>query len=66
MKWKLLPVIKIYEALGAVADKRIEMKGDSAIVTSSGRDKQGGVAQKGITAFVQKIMNEIKKLEPGR
>ncbi len=39
MKWKHPPVIKIYEALGAVADKRIEVEGDSAKVFSSSGNK---------------------------
>ena len=39
MKWKIPPDIKIYEALGAVADGRIEMDGDTARVYSSSRNK---------------------------
>jgi hypothetical protein len=35
MPWKHPPIIKIYEALGTVADGRIEMNGDSAKVFSS-------------------------------
>lgn len=35
MKWKLPPKIKIYEALGALTDKRIIMSGDRATVRSS-------------------------------
>lgn len=39
MKWKLPPDIKIYEALGAVADGRIEMDGNEAKVYSSSKNK---------------------------
>lgn len=39
MKWKHPPKIKIYEALGAMADKRIEVFGNSAKVYSSSRNK---------------------------
>ena len=39
MKWKLPPKIKIYEALGTLADGRIEMHGDSAKVYSSSKNK---------------------------
>ncbi len=39
MKWKLPPIIKVYEALGAIADKRVMMKGDNASVISSSGDK---------------------------
>jgi hypothetical protein len=39
MKWKEPPIIKIYEALGAVADGRIEMNGDTAKVFSSSCNK---------------------------
>ncbi|RSN34409.1 hypothetical protein DL990_12120 [Amycolatopsis sp. WAC 01416] len=38
-EWKPSPVIKIYEALGAVADGRVEIDGDSARVASSDRAK---------------------------
>src|ERR1051325_11152086 len=37
--WKQPPAIKIYEALGAVTDKRIKIKGNSAHVTSSEGNK---------------------------
>ena len=37
--WKLPPKIKIYEALGAIADGRIEISGNSAKVYSSSRGK---------------------------
>ncbi|MEX0932265.1 MAG: hypothetical protein WDZ61_00015 [Parcubacteria group bacterium] len=39
MKWKHPPVIKIYEALGAVADSRVEVEGTSAKVYSSSGNK---------------------------
>lgn len=39
MKWKESPIIKIYEALGAVADGRIEVDGNTAKVYSSSRNK---------------------------
>ncbi len=39
MKWKYPHVIKIYEALGAVADSRVEIDGNSAKVYSSSRNK---------------------------
>src|SRR5512140_2716320 len=38
-KWKRPPIAKIYEALGAVADGRIEVSGDSAKVFSSSGNK---------------------------
>jgi len=37
--WKQPPIIKIYEALGAIGDRRIEMDGDTAKVWASTRDK---------------------------
>ncbi|MFJ8916494.1 hypothetical protein [Amycolatopsis sp. NPDC102389] len=37
--WKPSPVIKIYEALGAVADGRVEVDGDTARVASSDKAK---------------------------
>ncbi|MDP2642023.1 MAG: hypothetical protein Q8P21_01900 [bacterium] len=39
MKWKHPPVIKIYEALGSIADDRIELNGDVAKVYSSSGNK---------------------------
>lgn len=39
MEWKLPPKIKIFEAFGSIADKRIETKGDEARVFSSSRGK---------------------------
>jgi len=38
MKWKLPPEIKIYEALSAVADNRIEVRGNDAMVHSARSD----------------------------
>jgi len=39
MKWKHPPIIKIYEALGAVADGRVEVSGNTAKVYSSSKKK---------------------------
>lgn len=39
MKWKHPPVAKIYEALGAVADGRVRVSGNSAQVFSSSGNK---------------------------
>ncbi|MDQ5943845.1 MAG: hypothetical protein QG675_613 [Patescibacteria group bacterium] len=39
MKWAKPPLNKIYEALGAIADNRIEIEGNSAKVYSSSRNK---------------------------
>jgi len=39
MKWKHPPIIKIYEALGSVADDRIKISGNSAKVFSSSGNK---------------------------
>lgn len=39
MKWKPPPPIKIYEALGAVADGRVHVEGDGAKVYSSSGNK---------------------------
>ncbi len=39
MIWKHPPIIKVYEALGTMADGRIEMHGDSAKVYSSSGNK---------------------------
>ena len=38
-KWKLPPVVKIYEALGAIADERIMIENDKAAVYSSSGNK---------------------------
>lgn len=39
MKWKHPPLIKIYEALGSVADGRVEVVGNTAKVYSSSGNK---------------------------
>ena len=39
MKWKTPPIIKIYEALGAVADGRVEVTDNTAKVFSSSGNK---------------------------
>src|SRR5687767_9825566 len=44
MKWTHPPIIKIYEALGAVADGRVEVEGTTAKVYSSSRSKYYDVA----------------------
>jgi hypothetical protein len=43
-KWKLPPDIKLYEALGSIGDKRIELIGQGARVYSSSRNKHYDVA----------------------
>ena len=37
--WKLPPKVKILEALGSIADNRIRVQDNSALVISSGHDK---------------------------
>ena len=44
MKWEHPPLIKIYEALGVVADDRIEVVGNTAKVYSSSRNKHYNVS----------------------
>ena len=39
MKWGIPPLIKVYEALGSIADKRIEIDGLKAKVYSSSKGK---------------------------
>lgn len=39
MKWTQPPISKIYEAIGAVADGRVEVDGNTAKVYSSSRKK---------------------------
>lgn len=39
MKWKPTPIIKIYEALGSIGDKRYEIRGNTARVYSSSGQK---------------------------
>jgi len=39
MKWKHPPIIKIYEALGTIADGRVEVTANTAKVYSSSRNK---------------------------
>ncbi|MEK7650630.1 MAG: hypothetical protein AAB364_02045 [Patescibacteria group bacterium] len=39
MKWKLPPKVKVYEALGAIADERVEISGNQAKVFSSSGGK---------------------------
>lgn len=40
MKWKIPPRIKVYEALGAIADGRVKMNDSTATVTSSSGNKE--------------------------
>jgi len=44
MKWKHPPLIKIYEALGAIADDRVKMSGQSGEVISSSGGKHYNVS----------------------
>jgi len=37
--WKLPPRVKVLEALGSIADGRVKMQGNSALVISSDHDK---------------------------
>ena len=46
-EWKLPPRIKILEALGTIADKRIEIKGNTAKITSSLKEKNYSVTFNG-------------------
>ena len=39
MQWKIPPLIKIYEALGCIGDKRLEIKENLGKVYSSSRGK---------------------------
>lgn len=39
MKWKPAPLIKVYEALGSIGDKRYELNGNTAKVYSSSGNK---------------------------
>ncbi len=39
MQWHTPPIIKVYEALGALADERVELASNSAKVFSSSRNK---------------------------
>lgn len=43
MKWKIPPIIKVYEAFGAIADGRIEVDGNNAVVKSSSGNKKYAV-----------------------
>jgi len=49
MKWKPAPLIKIYEALGSIADKRFELDGNSAKVYSSSGNKYYDVVYDPVT-----------------
>lgn len=52
MKWKLPPRIKIFEALGCIADGRIEISGNGAKVFSSSRGKFYSVKHDGKNAIM--------------
>jgi hypothetical protein len=39
MKWDIPPIIKIYEALGAIGDERVAINGNKAKVSSSSGNK---------------------------
>jgi hypothetical protein len=39
MEWRIPPILKVYEALGCIADKRIEIDGNEAKVHSSSKGK---------------------------
>ncbi len=52
MKWKLPPKIKIYEALGCIADKRIEISGNEGKCFSSSRGKFYSVKYDGKNAIM--------------
>jgi len=52
MKWKLPPKIKIYEALGCIADKRIEIKENEAKVFSSSQGKFYSIKYDGKNAIM--------------
>lgn len=43
MKWKIPPRIKVFEAFGCIADKRVVMKDNEAEVLSSSRGKSYSV-----------------------
>lgn len=52
MKWELPPRIKIYEALGCIADKRVEVNDKEARVYSSRGDKYYNVEYDGKNAIM--------------
>lgn len=52
MKWKTPPRIKIYEALGCIADKRMEINGNEGKVFSSSRGKFYSVKYDGKNAIM--------------
>ncbi len=39
VRWKMPPIVKVYEAMGALADGRVRIEGNHATVTSSEGDK---------------------------
>lgn len=52
MKWKMPPRIKVYEALGAVVDGRVKVKGDEGEVVSSKGNKTYTVKYDGKTSIM--------------
>jgi len=52
MKWKVPPKIKIYEALGCIADNRIEIDGNDAKIFSSSYGKFYSVKYDGNNAIM--------------
>ena len=52
MKWAVPPKIKVYEALGCIADKRVEIDGNEAEVYSSSKGKFYSVKYDGENAIM--------------
>ena len=52
MKWAVPPKIKVYEALGCIADKRIEIEGNEAKIYSSSKGKYYSVKYDGENAIM--------------
>ena len=52
MKWKHPSVTKIYEAIGAVADGRVEVSGDTAKIYSSSGNKYYDVSYDSISSSI--------------
>lgn len=50
--WKLPPIIKVYEALGAIADNRLQTKGNTSQVCSSSGNKFYVVTYDPITSSI--------------
>lgn len=52
MKWKIPPKIKVYEALGCVADNRLELNGNEAKIFSSSLGKFYSITYDGNKAIM--------------